>query len=162
MEEHTAASSGSGLSPAGKDEPLLLELLHDHGDRWQITPGVSPTGWMAVPHPAPTAQHVLAAPTLTELSDKLSRHKANQESATGDALPPGFVRAVLDDARYTDLLMDALEARVVALEEVAAARGIRHLKAAWRLGRSLRASVRHFTGRSFSERRCEAASTEWG
>jgi hypothetical protein len=162
MEEQTAASSGSGLSPAGKDESLLVELLHDHGDRWQITRGVSPTGWMAVPHSAPTAGQVLVAPTLTELSDKPSRHNAGQESATGDALPPGFVRAVLDDSRYTDLLMDALEARVIALEEVAAARGIRRLSTAWRLGRSLRASIRHFTGRSFSERRCEAASTEWG
>jgi hypothetical protein len=162
MEEHTAASGGSGLSLAAKDEPLLLELLHDHGDRWQITRGVSPPGWIAVPHLAPTAQQVLAAPTLMELSDKLSRHKVEQESATGDALPPGFVRAVLDDSRYTDLLMDALEARVIALEEVAAARGIRRLSTAWRLGRSLRASIRHFTGRSFTERRYEAASTEWG
>lgn len=161
MEEHPAASGGSGLSLAAKDEPLLFELLHDHGDTWQITRGASPRGWIAVPHPAPTAQQVLAAPTLTELSDKLSRHKAEQERATGEALPPGFVRAVLDDARYTDLLMDALETRVVVLEEVAAARGIRRLTAAWRLGRSLRSSIRHFTGRSFSERRCEAASTEW-
>jgi hypothetical protein len=102
MEEHTTASGGSGLSLAGKDEPLLLELLHDHGDRWQITRGVSPADWIAVQHPAPTAaQQVLTAPTLTELSDKLSRQKAELESATPDALPPGFVRAVLDDSRYT-------------------------------------------------------------
>jgi hypothetical protein len=162
MEEHTEASGGSGLSLAGEDEPLLLELLHDHGDRWQITRGVSPVGWVAVPRLAPDSQQLLAAPTLAELSDILSRHKAEQTSATGDTLPPGFVRAVLDDARLTDLLMDALEARVAALEEVAAARGIRRLSTAWRLGRSLRGSVRHFTGHSFTERRREAASTEWG
>ena len=47
----------------------------------------------------------------------------------GDRLPPGFVRAVVNDSRLTDMLMDALEARVVALEEVAAARGLRRL--AW-------------------------------
>lgn len=57
-------------------------------------------------------------------------------------------------------LMDALEARVVALEEVAAARGLRRLAAARRLGRSLRASIRHFSGDTFAERRCDAASTE--
>lgn len=77
-------------------------------------------------------------------------------------LPQDFIRAVLDDVGLTDSLMDALEARVIALEEVAAAQGIRRLSLAWRLGRSLRASVRNFAGRSFAERRYEAASTEWG
>ena len=57
--------------------------------------------------------------------------------------------------------MDVREARLVALEEVAAARGIRRLVLASRLGRSLRTSVRPFTGRSFAERRCEAVSAEW-
>ena len=69
---------------------------------------------------------------------------------------------MLDDARYTDSLMDALEARLVALEEIAAARGFRRLAVASRLRRSLRASVRPFTGRSFAERRYEAVSNEWG
>lgn len=44
MEEHAAASGGSGLSLAAKDESLLLELLHDHG-----TDGRSPA---AYPRPA--------------------------------------------------------------------------------------------------------------
>lgn len=97
----------------------------------------------------------------TELGDRLTRHKDERDSAAGDVLPPGFVQAVLDDSRYTDLLMDALEATVVALEEVAAALGIRRLSVAWRLGRSLRDSVRHFPGSSFIDRRYEAASAEW-
>src|SRR5258708_39571934 len=60
-----------------------------------------------------------------------------QDTGNSRALPPGFVRAVLDDARYTDSLMDALETRLVALEEVAAGRGVRRLVLAWRLGRAL-------------------------
>jgi len=84
------------------------------------------------------------------------------EVLSHEALPPGFVRAVLNDSRLTDMLMDALEARVVALEEVAAARGLRRLAAARRLRRSLRASIRHFSGDTFAERRCDAASTELG
>ena len=86
----------------------------------------------------------------------------SEEGVTGDALPLGFVRAVLDDSAYADELMEALERRVIALEEVASARGIRRLSAAWRLGRKLRASVRYFPGHSFAERRLDAASTEWG
>ncbi len=73
-----------------------------------------------------------------------------QDTGNSRALPPGFVRAVLDDASYTDSLMDALEARLVALEEVAAGRGVRRLVLAWRLRRALRASIRPFAGRSFA------------
>jgi hypothetical protein len=142
--------------------PLLLQLVLDHGDRWRITRTVDPSGWFAVQHSAVTAQQVLLACSLTELSEKLTAHTGPPEGVTGDALPPGFVRAVLDDAKLTDALMEALEARVIALEEVAAARGIRRLSAAWRLGRKLRASIRYFPGRSFTERRFDAASTEWG
>ena len=142
--------------------PLLLQLLRDHGGTWRITESVSPSGWIAVQHAAVTAQQVVLACSLTEMSEKLSAQPGPAEGVTADALPPGFVRAVLDDAKLTDALMDALEARVIALEEVAAARGIRRLSAAWRLGRKLRASVRYLPGRSFTERRFEAASTEWG
>jgi hypothetical protein len=142
--------------------PLLLQLLRDHGGTWRITRSMSPSGWIAVQHSAVTAQQVLLACSLNELSEKLSAHTGPPEGAAADALPPGFVRAVLDDAKLTDALMEALEARVIALEEVAAARGIRRLSAAWRLGRTLRASVRYFPGRSFTERRFDAASTEWG
>jgi hypothetical protein len=142
--------------------PLLLQLLRDHGGMWRITQSMSPSGWIAVQHSAVTTQQALLACSLNELSEKLSAHTGPAEGATADALPPGFVRAVLDDAKLTDALMEALEARVIALEEVAAARGIRRLTASWRLGRKLRASVRHFPGRSFTERRFDAASTEWG
>jgi hypothetical protein len=143
--------------------PLLLELLRDYGGIWRITESVSPSGWIAVQHSAVTTQQVLLACSLSELTEKLSAHAGQADGGvTADALPPGFVRAVLDDAKLTDALMEALEARVIALEEVAAARGIRRLSASWRLGRKLRASVRYFPGRSFTERRFDAASTEWG
>jgi hypothetical protein len=142
--------------------PLLLQLLRDHGGTWRITQSVSPSGWIAVQHSAVTTQQVLLACSLNELSEKLSAHTGPAEGVMADALPPGFVRAVLDDAKLTDALMEALEARVIALEEVAAARGVRRLSASRRLGRKLRASVRHFPGRSFTERRFDAASTEWG
>src|SRR5260370_36612968 len=112
--------------------PQLLQLVLDHGDRWRITRSVDPSGWIAVQHSAVTTQQVLLACSLTELDEKLSAQTAPPESVTGDALPPGVVRAVLDDAKLTDALMEALEARVIALEEVAAARGIRRLSAAWR------------------------------
>jgi hypothetical protein len=83
------------------------------------------------------------------------------ETGNSCGVPPGFVRAVLDDARYTDSILDLLEARLVALEEVAAARGVRRLALAARLGRALRDSVRPFAGRSFAERRREAVTVDW-
>lgn len=86
---------------------------------------------------------------------------AGHDKRNAKALPPGFVRAVLDYARYTDSLMDALETRLAALEEVAAARWPRRLVLALQLRRSLRASVRSFAGSSFAQRRREAVSAEW-
>jgi hypothetical protein len=83
------------------------------------------------------------------------------ETGNSCGVPSGFVQAVLDDARYTDSILDLLEARLVALEEVAAARGVRRLALAARLGRALRDSVRPFAGRSFSERRREAVTVDW-
>jgi hypothetical protein len=68
--------------------PLLLQLVRDHGDRWRITQSVSPSGWIAVRHSAVTAQQVLLACSLDELSEKLTAHTSPPE---GDALPPGFV-----------------------------------------------------------------------
>lgn len=88
----------------------------------------------------------------------MTNGQCDRDSGT---LPPGFVRAVLDDASYTDSLMDALEARLVALEEVAAGRGVRRLILLWRLGRTLRASIRPYAGHSFAQRRCEAVTIEW-
>jgi hypothetical protein len=78
---------------------------------------------------------------------------AGRDDRDAEALPPGFVRAVLDNARYTDSLMDALEAWVMALEEVAAARWAHRLVLTLRLRKSLRASVRAFAGSSFAQRR---------
>src|ERR1700683_3990467 len=94
--------------------PLLLQLLRDYGGIWRITESVSPSGWIAVQHSAVTTQQVLLACSLSELSEKLSAPAGQAEGGvTADALPPGFVRAVLDDAKLTDALMEALEARVI-------------------------------------------------
>jgi hypothetical protein len=67
-----------------------------------------------------------------------------------DALPgPGrAARVPVSPERSADLTFEGV-----------AARGIRHLSTAWRLGRKLRASVRYFPGRSFTERRFETANT---
>ena len=60
-----------------------------------------------------------------------------------------------------DSLMDDLERRVIALEEVVAAPWPRRILAAWRLGRTLRASVAPFGGDGFYWRRIESATNEW-
>jgi len=62
----------------------------------------------------------------------------------------------------TDSLLDVLEERVAAIEEVLAARGLRRLAATWRLTRKLRRSLEPFEGDSFADRRWEAISIEWG
>ena len=61
----------------------------------------------------------------------------------------------------SDSMAWALEQRVLAIEEAAAARWPRRMLLASRLGRSLRASVRTLDGESFADRRTEAASLEW-
>jgi hypothetical protein len=71
--------------------PLLLQLLRDYGGKWRITESVSPSGWIAVQHSAVTAQQVLLACSLSEMSEKLSAHTGQAEGVTADALPPGFV-----------------------------------------------------------------------
>jgi len=86
---------------------------------------------------------------------------AGGHDRNAEALPPGFIRAALDYARYTDSLMDALEARLMALEEVAAARWPHCLILTLQLRRSLRASARASAGSSFAQRRREAVSAEW-
>lgn len=75
------------------------------------------------------------------------------------AEPPAYLS---DYADATDSLMDMLEFRIAALEEVIAARGFRRFWAAWTLGRQLRQSVQNFEGDTFIERRLEAISSEWG
>jgi hypothetical protein len=61
----------------------------------------------------------------------------------------------------TDSLLAALEHRVVALEAIVAAPFPLRIVAAWRLGRSIRRSVRHFPGDTFAQRRAEAVGNDW-
>ena len=67
----------------------------------------------------------------------------------------------ITDSLTTDQLAEHLEARVAALEEIAAARWPRRWLARARLGRQLRDSIRHFPGATFADRRGEAASADW-
>jgi len=70
-----------------------------------------------------------------------------------------YIRSALAESRMNDEHGDLLAARVAALEEVAAARWPRRWLLAARLGRTLRASVRHIeTGGTFAARRAESAS----
>jgi predicted DCC family thiol-disulfide oxidoreductase YuxK len=61
----------------------------------------------------------------------------------------------------TDSLMGHLENRVAALEAIVATPWPWRIVAAWRLGRAIRRSVRHFPGDTFTEQRTEWASTDW-
>lgn len=65
------------------------------------------------------------------------------------------------DLDTTDSLLDALEARVAALEAIVAAPWPWRLLAAWRLSRALRRSIAPFGGETFAQRRVEAATHEW-
>jgi hypothetical protein len=83
-------------------------------------------------------------------------HQQSNATPTDDVLSRQFMRAILDDTRYTDEYLDALEARIVALEELVATRGLNRLRATRRL-----AQVRPFAGRSFTQARFEAFSGVW-
>jgi hypothetical protein len=74
-----------------------------------------------------------------------------------------FAQGVIGDSLLTDSLMATLEMRIIALEEVTAARWPRRLLLAFRLGRSLRRSVARYgrPGSDFEGRRIEAAGDEW-
>jgi hypothetical protein len=61
----------------------------------------------------------------------------------------------------TDSLMAHLEQRVVALEAIVAAPFPLRIVAAWRLGRSIRRSIAHYSGDTFAERRTEAMGNAW-
>ena len=65
------------------------------------------------------------------------------------------------DSLATDSLAGHLEERVAALEEITAARWPRRLVLRARYGRQLRASIRHFPGATFADRRAAAASADW-
>jgi hypothetical protein len=70
-------------------------------------------------------------------------------------------RQAYEESLLTDSLLDALELRVAALEQIAAARGPGRVWLRVRLGRQLRRSVAHFPGGTFAERRTEAAGSDW-
>jgi len=72
-------------------------------------------------------------------------------------------RQVAFHVNDTDSLGSALEARIIALEEILAARWPWRLLAAARLGREVRRSALMFAwaGPSFYTRRLEATSNEW-
>ena len=72
-----------------------------------------------------------------------------------------FQDTMITYATVTDTLMETLEIRIAALEEVAAARGPGRLLAAWRLSRALRASIRPWPGMPFRWRRAEAVNNAW-
>jgi hypothetical protein len=48
----------------------LAELMHDFGERWEITQGNG--YWMATRRPTPTSERVLAAYSAAELRDKMT------------------------------------------------------------------------------------------
>jgi hypothetical protein len=70
-------------------------------------------------------------------------------------------RDVSHESLDTDSLMEHLEHRVIALEEIVAARWPRRVRLRVRLARQLRASVEHFDGGTWTERRIEATGTDW-
>ena len=76
-------------------------------------------------------------------------------------VPADFARRVSTELLDTDSLMASLEFRVIALEAIVATPWPWRMAAAWRLGRALRRSVRHFPGDTFAQRRIEAVSNDW-
>lgn len=70
-------------------------------------------------------------------------------------------RAVIADNTMTDQLAGQLERRVIALEEIVAARWPRRIVVRRRLRRDLRRSVAHVQGATFTERRIEAIGSGW-
>lgn len=82
-----------------------------------------------------------------------------------DGITPELRAWMVETVRHADVsdsLDWELEKRVAALEEVLAARWPRRLVAAWRLGRSLRASVAPWRSEEkFVYQRAEATSNAW-
>lgn len=70
-------------------------------------------------------------------------------------------RQAYEESLMTDSLVQHLEYRVAALEEIVAARWPRKIIIRRRLARRLRASVRGVQGATFAERRSEAAGLDW-
>jgi hypothetical protein len=78
-------------------------------------------------------------------------------------IPADWMRAAVADSALTDSLMDHLESRVSALEEITAARWPVRVVAAFRLGRKIRRSADAFAwaGPGFEARRLEATTNQW-
>lgn len=55
------------------DEPLLVEIMNEYGERWQISRSDAPACWTAVERPTVSALHVIAALDLPELAVKLAK-----------------------------------------------------------------------------------------
>lgn len=72
-----------------------------------------------------------------------------------------FRRQAHAEALTADSLMDMIELRVATLEQIAAARWPRRILVRARLGRQLRASIRHIPGATFADRRTEAVTADW-
>ncbi len=49
----------------------LTEILERFGGQWQITRSTSPAAWVAIRRPSPTAQEVVVAHDLHQLTTKL-------------------------------------------------------------------------------------------
>jgi hypothetical protein len=103
----------------------------------------------------------------------LDHHLNHQEETLTDTIPQpppdgitpeirAWMVAACRAADAGDSLSWLLECRVVALEEVAAARWPRRLLLAWRLGRQLRVSVAPFRWEhGFLWQRTEAVTNAW-
>ena len=54
------------------DTPAFADILHQHGERWQIELDPEIGVWTAVERPTPTALHVVCAHDLASLAAKLN------------------------------------------------------------------------------------------
>lgn len=82
--------------------------------------------------------------------------------SSGGWTPEELARQLRATSDFADRAESMLEARIIAIEEVIAARWPRRVILRRRLGRQLRASARAhaYAGRGFRARRLEAASDE--
>ena len=52
---------------------LLSQVLHDHGERWEIRTDPEVGAWVAVERPTPTALHIVVARDLPGLVEKIDK-----------------------------------------------------------------------------------------
>jgi len=70
-------------------------------------------------------------------------------------------RQMRDDDEWTGIMLDELTWRVMALEEILAARWPRSILVRRRLARDIRASVAEIDGDDFTAKRSNAIGTGW-